>query len=238
MSRNSQLCSRANRNSESRGVNESTLPSFRGFPYRDIATRGAKNLTFQTPSPEVSIFRYNATWTPVASGVLRCHVTFGISRIVNPRCKFSLMSETPNAKPRFSDSSESHTTCPCRNRRLRLTRGIATHDFNEYETLTSSNVERRYVMALDSFLRLQVKPRAASPGSDDQRDFADFSQQGHPVDSSSSRDPSTSTFSLLEPSSSVCSRSVTRELSLLSLIPLTPLETFMHASCARLSTTL
>jgi hypothetical protein len=55
---------------------------------RDIATRDVNSLPFQTPSPEVPISRLDATWTPLTPGVPRCHVTFGISRIANPQCKF------------------------------------------------------------------------------------------------------------------------------------------------------
>jgi hypothetical protein len=59
-------------------------PSYRGFPYREIIACDVNNLTFQTPSPEVPIFQYNATWTPLLPVAPHCHVTFEISRIANP----------------------------------------------------------------------------------------------------------------------------------------------------------
>jgi hypothetical protein len=50
-----------------------------------------------------------------------------------------LPRKTPNP-----DSSGSCATCPRSDRRLPLIRGIATRDFNEHETLASSNAEARY----------------------------------------------------------------------------------------------
>jgi hypothetical protein len=93
------LCarSRATQNSEPRTLmgQRSTLLPYQGFPYREIAACDVNNLTFQTPSPEVSISQYNATWSPLVPVVLHCHVTFGISWIVNLRGKCSLVSRTP-----------------------------------------------------------------------------------------------------------------------------------------------
>ena len=52
--------------------------------------------------------------------------------------------ETMNAETPKSDFSGSRATCPCPDQRLPLIREIATRDFNEHETLASSNVESRY----------------------------------------------------------------------------------------------
>jgi hypothetical protein len=101
----------------------------RGFPYRDIATRDVNSLTFQTPSPEVPISRLNATWTPLVPGVPRCHVTFGISRIAestmpsfpvveNPERRTPILWDLLPPVPALIDGS-------------RITREIATRDFNE-----------------------------------------------------------------------------------------------------------
>jgi hypothetical protein len=108
----------------------STFHACRGFPYRDIATRDVNNLI---SNPEYrgadSPIQRHLYSTSSRGPTLPRHL--GISRIANPRCKFSLLSKTPNAEPRFSDSSGSCATCPCSDRRLPLIREIATRDFNE-----------------------------------------------------------------------------------------------------------
>jgi hypothetical protein len=76
----------------------------------------------------------------------------GISRIANPRCKFSLMSKTPNAEPR-SPGILCHLSCG--DQRLRITREIATRDFNE----SAPHLVKRRMPICDGlwfFLRLWV----------------------------------------------------------------------------------
>jgi hypothetical protein len=55
----------------------------------------------------IPIYRF-LIWRHLSSTNIRgpcCHVSFGISRIANPRYKFSWVSKTLNAEPRYSDGT-------------------------------------------------------------------------------------------------------------------------------------
>jgi hypothetical protein len=111
--------SREIRNPEPQWVKCQRSHAYRGFPFRDITTRDVNNLSLQSPRSDVSIPRYNDTCIPLSSRVPRCHTTFRISQIVNPRCKVFLMSKTPNAESR---PSEIVCHLSCGDQRLRIPR--------------------------------------------------------------------------------------------------------------------
>jgi hypothetical protein len=123
----------------------STLSTRRGFPYREIAMRCRNFTRLSKPEPEVpNSDQCHLYSTPLV--VPHCHVT---SRDFGDRgstiCKFFLCNGNPECR---IPTSRDLVPPVLSDRRLRLIREIATRDFNEHETLASSNAECRTPMAL------------------------------------------------------------------------------------------
>jgi hypothetical protein len=142
-----------------------------GFPYREIGRYEIViHLHYESPNPELRyadmrwhvwirhlhlfllsglrspICRCASTCTPLETAVPHATSLRDFADRESTIQVFVVVEnpETPNAETPKSDFSGSRATCPCPDQRLPLIREIATRDFNEHETLASSNAEARY----------------------------------------------------------------------------------------------
>jgi hypothetical protein len=190
----------------------------RGFHYREIGECDVVlHLRHKTPNPEL-----RCTCIMLLSRHLLSPLYIGDRVIAISPVSTPLQWNSPNVESRPLGIS-CHLSRG--NQRLWLIREIADRDFKGYETLVFTNLDMPIGDGSGSFPRPRVKPRAAPPRSDGQRGFAILLCEPWPLilrleDLSALRLLPVWNFSW------VFSHSVRKELSLLSLTPLTPSETF------------